>query len=181
MKIIGGTFRGRNLKTPKDAGIRPTTGRLRESLFSSLEHRIGGFSGKRVADIFSGTGALGLEALSRGADFVTWVEKHGPGISLLEENIRNLGVADRGEVLRADARTLPRAGTPFDVVFMDPPYGMGLAEPTLKSLMAGKWLTKTTVVALEMDKKEDFSPPTGLEIFKDLTQGYRRVQFIRLK
>jgi len=178
MRIIGGKFRGRKLKTPGAKDIRPTTGRLRESIFSALDHRIGGFHGKRIADIFSGTGALGLEALSRGAARATWVEKHSPGLSILKENISLLEVEDQAKILRADARNLPKADKPFDVVFLDPPYGRGLAGPCMKSLLEKNWLDETSLIVLECDKNEALEIPEGLEIVKTLKQGFRRVHFI---
>lgn len=178
MRIIGGKFRGRKLKTPEAKEIRPTTGRLRESIFSAADHRIGGFHGKRIADIFSGTGALGLEALSRGAASATWVEKHSPGISILKENISLLKVDDQAEILRADARNLHKADKPFDVIFLDPPYGRGLAVPCLQSLLEKNWVDETSLIVLECDKNEELEIPEGLEIVKTLKQGFRRVHFI---
>ncbi len=178
MRIIGGKFRGRKLKTPKDQTIRPTTDRLRESIFSALDHRIGGFHGKRIADIFSGTGALGLEALSRGAARATLVEKHSPGLSILKGNISLLEVEDQAKILRADARNLPKADKPFDVVFLDPPYGRGLAGPCMESLLEKNWVDKTSLIVLECDKNEELEIPEGLEIVKTLKQGFRRVHFI---
>lgn len=178
MRIIGGTFRGRKLKTPEAKDIRPTTGRLRESIFSAVDHRIGGFAGKRVADIFSGTGALGLEALSRGAKSVTWVEKHYPALSILKENIALLKVEDQAKILKSDARDLPLAQKPFDVIFMDPPYGRGLAGSTLKSLVEKNWLEEHGLLVLEVDKNDDLEIPESLEIVKTLKQGFRRVHFV---
>jgi 16S rRNA (guanine966-N2)-methyltransferase len=181
MRIIGGEFRGRKLKAPDSWDIRPTTGRLRESIFSSLEHQIGGFQGKSVADIFSGTGALGLEALSRGAEKATWVEKHKSGISLLKDNIAALGVQDKSRILKADARHLPKAVEPFDVVFMDPPYGQDLAAPALLSLKEKAWITQKSLVVLEADKKDVLEMSEDFEEFKTLKQGFRVVYFIRLR
>jgi len=178
MRIIGGIFRGRKLKTPEAKEIRPTTGRLRESIFSAVDHRIGGFQGKRVADIFSGTGALGLEALSRGAKSATCLEKHYPALSILKENIALLKVEGQVKILKGDARDLPTAEKPFDVIFMDPPYAGGLASLTLKSLVEKNWVSETTLMVLEVDKKDDLVIPEGLEIIKTLKQGFRRVHFI---
>ncbi len=134
MRIIGGKFRGRKLKTPEAKEIRPTTGRLRESMFSAVDHRIGGFHGKSVADIFSGTGALGLEALSRGAKSAVFVDNHFPALAILKENIALLQVEAEAKILKRDARDLPKMESPYDVVFMDPPYGQGLANPCMASL-----------------------------------------------
>ncbi|MEE8294413.1 MAG: 16S rRNA (guanine(966)-N(2))-methyltransferase RsmD [Sphingomonadales bacterium] len=178
MKIIGGKFRGRNLITPSTVDIRPTTGRLRESIFSAVDHRIGGFHGRRVADIFSGTGALGLEALSRGATSATWVEKHSLGLSILKENISLLEVEELAKILRVDARNLPGSDKPFDVIFMDPPYGRALAGPCMRSLLEKNWVGETSLLVLEVDKNDEVEVPEGLEIVKTLKQGFRRVYFI---
>jgi len=180
MKIIGGTFRGRKLITPEGQDIRPTTGRLRESIFSALEHRIGGFHDKRIADIFSGTGAFGLEALSRGAASATWVEKHPGAQKVLEKNIGLLGVRTQAHIIKGDARAVPKMDTAFDVIFLDPPYGRGLSEPALASLFEQGWISKAGIVVLEKDKKDPFECPAAMEIVKTLAQGFREVHFIRL-
>ncbi len=181
MRIIAGTFKARRLLTPKDKTVRPTTDRLRESIFNVLTSRLGTFEGLQVADVFAGTGAFGLECLSRGADGAILVEKHFESLNLLRQNIALLGVEEKAEILTADARNLPRRGGHFDVIFLDPPYGRGLALPTLQSLIASHWIGPATLIVVERAEKDTFELPDTLEEVKSIKQGTRRVQFLTVK
>lgn len=181
MRIIAGKFRGRKILGPKDRSIRPTTDRLRESIFGAITSRVGNLEGLRVADVFAGTGAFGLEALSRGASSVEMVEKHFASLELLRQNIELLGVGGRADILPADDRTLPRRGTPFDLIFLDPPYGRGLASPTLISLAASGWIGPATLIVVERGEKDAFEIPETLEEIKVIKQGKRRAHFLNLK
>ncbi len=152
MRIVGGAFRGRRLaavgKGDAGAHLRPTADRVRESLFNLL---LGGRFGDpvedaHVLDLFAGTGALGLEALSRGAAHVTFVDDGRIAQGLLAENIALLGVKDRVKVLRASALRLPEAATPVNLVFLDPPYGRGLGEKALTSARAQGWIGDDALV-----------------------------------
>ncbi len=152
MRIVGGEFRGRNLAAPKSNAIRPTTDRTRESLFNILAHAHPGLlDGTRVLDLFAGTGAVGIEALSRGAKSALFVENSVEGRSLLWENIDALGLHGRARILRRDATDLGPASNiePFDLVFADPPYGKGLGEKALFAAHAGGWLKPGSVTILE--------------------------------
>jgi 16S rRNA (guanine966-N2)-methyltransferase len=152
MRIVGGKFRGRALAAPRSAAIRPTSDRLRESLFNILLHGHGlPTTGTRVLDLFAGTGALGLEAISRGAAQALFVETSVEGRSLIRENIEALGLTGVTRILRRDATSLGRAGTiaPFDLVFCDPPYGKGFGEKALASAAAGGWLNEGALCVLE--------------------------------
>lgn len=152
MRIVGGEFRGRNLAAPKSNAIRPTTDRTRESLFNILAHAHPGLlDGTRVLDLFAGTGAVGIEALSRGAKSALFVENSVEGRSLLWENIDALGLHGRARILRRDATQLGPASNiePFDLVFADPPYGKGLGEKALFAAHAGGWLKPGAVTILE--------------------------------
>jgi len=181
MRIIAGKFRGRRLISPKDATIRPTTDRLRESIFNVLVHRLGTFEGARVADIFAGTGAFGLEAASRGATFITFIEKHQQSLDLIRQNLDQFDIKDKADILIADARSLPNASNPYNVIFMDPPYGKGLAEPTLQSLISAHWIAPTGLVIVERAEEDIFEFPDQFEDIKNIKQGKRRVQFLQLK
>ena len=181
MRIIAGEFRGRHLLAPRDKTIRPTTDRLRESIFNALTSQLGTFEGLQVADIFAGTGAFALESLSRGASGAILVEKHFDSLNLLRQNLARLGVEKKVEILTADARNLPRRGGGFDLIFMDPPYGQGLALPALDSLLAGGWAVPATLVVVERAKKDDFELPEGLEEIKSIKQGKRVAQFLTVK
>lgn len=154
MRIIGGAFRGRRLasmgKGDEGARLRPTSDRVRESLFNVLMARFGDrVDGARVLDLFAGTGALGLEALSRGAAGTVFVENGRVGRRLLRENISLCGVEDRAQVLFRDARRLGPAKSACDLVFLDPPYGRGLGEAALSGAMAGGWLSDNAMVVWE--------------------------------
>lgn len=166
MRIIAGQFRGRRLaalgKGDAAAHLRPTPDRVREALFSSLMGGAYGdpISGARVLDLFAGTGALGLEALSRGAAEVTCVENGRVALGLLRENIATLNVADSVQVLTRDATRLPpNSGTAFDLVFLDPPYGKGLGA---RALSAPGWIAPGAFVIWEEATAQD--PPPGFEL-----------------
>lgn len=166
MRIIAGQNRGAGLasvgKGDAAAHLRPTTDRVRESLFSVLTHH-DVIAGARVLDLFAGTGALGLEALSRGAAHVTFVDDGRAALGLIRQNIAKLRVADQTEVIRRDARHLPaREGEPCDLVFLDPPYGKGLGETALATAEAGGWLAPEAFVVWEeaapMTAPDGFAP-----------------------
>ncbi|WP_374764454.1 16S rRNA (guanine(966)-N(2))-methyltransferase RsmD [Yunchengibacter salinarum] len=154
-RIIAGRFRGRRLMVPSGRDTRPTTDRMRERLFAILEGgAFGGLAGARVADLYAGTGALGLEALSRGAAHVSFVEKAPAALKALQANLDALGVRRETRVHRLDAsRTAPPDG-PFDLILMDPPYHGGLAAPTLARLAAAESLASGGLIALETGADE---------------------------
>jgi 16S rRNA (guanine966-N2)-methyltransferase len=158
LRIIGGVWRGRLIEAPADDAIRPTTDRVRESLFNRLMHGAGGtgfaLSGARVADVFAGTGAMGLEALSRGAAHVTFIERDMTAAALIRRNIATLAAEDRVSVMSADATNLPRAVLAHDLALLDPPYGTGLAAPAMLSLARQGWVRPGGIVTVEMDAGE---------------------------
>ena len=140
MRIIAGSLGGRRIAAPRGADTRPTSDRVREALFSMLEHE-GVLRDAWVLDLFAGTGALGLEALSRGAAHATLVDDGARAHALLRQNITKARVQDKASLLRRDATRLGRhAGPTFDVVFLDPPYGQGRGEVALASAMQGDWI-----------------------------------------
>ena len=152
MRIVGGDFKGRVLAAPKSQDIRPTTDRTRESLFNILSHSYPEtLDGGRIIDCFAGTGAVGLEALSRGASQALFVETSVEGRGLLRTNIEALGLQGRAKIFRRDATDLGPVGTmePFDLMFADPPYSRGLGEKALHAAHAGGWLKPEALVILE--------------------------------
>jgi 16S rRNA (guanine966-N2)-methyltransferase len=166
MRIVGGRLRGRALVAPKSRAIRPTADRLRESLFNILVHAYGDpVTGARVLDLFAGTGALGLEALSRGAAFALFVDDAAEARALLRENIAALGLAGVTRVFRRDAAKLGAAHplAPFSLAFLDPPYGQGLAEQALAAAQAGAWLAQDAHVVVEEAAKAGFTAPAGFD------------------
>jgi 16S rRNA (guanine966-N2)-methyltransferase len=166
MRIVGGRLRGRKLATPSAQAIRPTSDRLRESLFNILAHAYGdAVTGARVLDLFAGTGALGLEALSRGAAFALFVDDGAEARALIRENVETLGLGGVSRVFRRDATRLgpvhPLA--PFSLAFLDPPYGKGLAEQALASAHDGGWLAPEALVVVEESIDTGFAAPAGFE------------------
>src|ERR1700758_3075435 len=143
MRVVGGRLRGRNLASPASREIRPTADRLREAVFNILIHAYGDpIQGARVLDLFAGTGALGIEAVSRGAAFALFVDNGTEARALLRNNVESLGLGGVTKVYRRDATNLGPAHPmePFSLVFLDPPYGKGLAEQEFASLRDGAWL-----------------------------------------
>src|SRR4029077_11145162 len=151
VRIVGGRLRGRALAAPKSQGIRPTADRLREALFNILTHAYGDpVSGARVLDLFDGTGALGLEAVSRGAAFALFIDDGAEARALLRENVEALGLAAITRIFRRDATRLGPAHplAPFSLVLLDPPYRKGLAEKALLSAREGGWLTAEALIVV---------------------------------
>ena len=164
MRVVGGNFRGRAIAAPKTPSIRPTADRLRESLFNILTHAYGDpVSGARVLDLFAGTGALGIEALSRGAAFTLFVDDGAEARALLRENVASLGLGGTSKVFRRDATKLGPAYPvePFSLAFLDPPYGKKLAENALVSARDGAWLKPAALVVVEEAVKSAFAAPEG--------------------
>ncbi len=152
MRIVGGEFRGRTLRTPKSSDIRPTTDRTRESLFNILMHSYPEvLSGGRVMDVFAGTGAVGIEALSRGCRFAVFVEMGVEGRSLIRENTMALNLQGRSKIFRRDATDMGVCANmePFNLLFADPPYGKGLGEKAIGAAIDGGWLADGALVILE--------------------------------
>ncbi len=155
LRIIGGCWRGRRLAFPAVAGLRPTPDRVRETLFNWLAATL---PGARCLDLYAGSGALGLEALSRGAAAVTFVEKTGVAARALARHLQELGAEEAGRVVRADVLAfLRRPAEPYDIVFLDPPYGRGLVAPTCAALEEGGWLAPGAWIYLE--RREDDPEP----------------------
>jgi 16S rRNA (guanine966-N2)-methyltransferase len=163
MRIVAGRFRGRRLaalgKGDPAAHLRPTADRVRESLFNVLSARMG-FEGCRVLDLFAGTGALGLEALSRGAEAATFVDTGRAALRLIRDNIQRTGTGEITQVLARDATRLG-AGAPHELIFLDPPYGKGLGEVALNSAVAGGWVSDTALIVWE--ERAPMPVPPGFE------------------
>lgn len=182
MRIIAGRFKGHALNTPKTYRIRPTSDRLRETLFNVLAHSYDDpVSESRVLDLFAGTGALGLEALSRGAQFALFVEDGVEARGLLRGNVEALGVAGASRIFRRDATKLGEAhpNAPFGLVFADPPYGKGLAEKALASARSGGWLLPSALVVVEEAGDAAFKVPEGFEEIETRHYGEAKLIFLR--
>jgi 16S rRNA (guanine966-N2)-methyltransferase len=164
MRVVGGRLRGRTLSAPKSHAIRPTADRLRESVFNILAHSYDDpVTGARVLDLFAGTGALGIEALSRGAAFALFVDQSAGARALIRENIAALGLAGASRIFRRDATKLGavRPLAPFSLAFLDPPYGQGLAAAALAAARGGGWFTAGALIVVEEAAKAAFATPEG--------------------
>jgi len=189
MRIVAGRLGGRPLAAPGAAGggaahLRPTSDRVRGAIFDHLAHA--GYAdppvpqGLRVLDLFAGVGALGLEALSRGAAFALFVDDHGPSRALIRENVERLDVIGAAKIYRRDATRLgPHRAAPFDLAFLDPPYGRALAGAALASAEAGGWLAPAALAVVEAAADE--APPTtpGWAVEDDRRYGDTRVTVLR--
>ncbi len=185
MRIVAGRHRGRTLKTLPGPGLRPTSDRTRESVFNILAHGIPDFAfdGVSVVDLFCGTGALGLEALSRGAARATFVDADAAALKCAKENAARLGEWRNVLTLRLDATQIPppplAAHAPCALALLDPPYGRGLLVPALQGVAARGWLAENAVVVAEMGAKEPFEPPRGFQLLQERTYGAAKVVFLR--
>jgi len=182
MRIVGGRFRGRPLKGPASDAIRPTSDRLRETIFNVLAHGYDDpVSSARVLDLFAGTGAMGLEALSRGAVFALFVDDSTAARGLIRENVEALGVGGQSRLFRRDAPRLGAAAPnePFSLVFCDPPYGKGLAEKALASCRDGGWLTDDALVVVEEAGAAAVHWPEGFALVETRDYGEAQVVFGR--
>jgi 16S rRNA (guanine966-N2)-methyltransferase len=182
MRVVGGSLRGRTLAAPKSQSIRPTADRLRESLFNILIHAYDDpITGVRVLDLFAGTGALGIEALSRGSAFALFVDDGAEARALLRENVATLGLGGVSRIFRRDATQLGPAHPvePFALAFLDPPYGKSLAEQALASARAGGWLAPDALIVVEEAKKSAFAAPDGFTEIE--RRSYDDTEFVVLR
>ena len=183
VRIVAGRNRGRKLTAPPGSAVRPTSARAREALFNILAH--GRFGERpvcedaRVLDVFAGTGAFGLEALSRGARFTTFIENDRAARDVLAANVRALGEESRARVLNADATRPPRPDGPYSLAFLDPPYRSSLATPALTALAAGGWLAPDALVIVELPARGPFAAPEGFALLEERRYGAGRLVFLR--
>ncbi len=185
IKIIGGKHRGRAIATPEGMTTRPTSNRARESLFNILAHAswnedgTSPLVGARVLDAFAGSGALGLEALSRGAAHASFLDNDATAIKLIGENLRKLGEATNAKVVRADATHPPPSREGCDLVFLDPPYRSGLAIPALSALAEAGWLKSSAIATVELANTEDLAAPVGFETIDERRYGAAKIVILR--
>jgi 16S rRNA (guanine966-N2)-methyltransferase len=185
MRIVSGRFRGRALATPEHEGLRPTSDRVRESIFNILAHGIEDFelAGARVIDLFAGTGALGLEAISRGAGYCLFVEEQVDARALIRRNVEAFGLTGETRIFRRDATDLGPAGNmpPYSLAFLDPPYGKGLAAKALVVLAQGGWLTPGALCVVEDRAGEILDRPDSYFPLDQRTWGETQVHFLRFQ
>lgn len=184
MRIVGGRFKGRTIAAPPGRDTRPTGERAREAVFNILEHApwSPGLDGRRVLDLFAGSGALGLEAMSRGAAFALFVETDAAARGAIRDNIEALGLFGVTRIHRRDATDLGAKpaglGEPFDLVFLDPPYSRGLGEQALSRLGSGGWITSDALIVFECAEDETPAAP-GFEALDTRAYGAAKVLFLR--
>jgi 16S rRNA (guanine966-N2)-methyltransferase len=175
MRIIAGRWRGRPIEAPLGLATRPTADRVRETLFSMLASRLGSFEELRVADLFAGSGALGFEALSRGAASVTFVENDAKAVAVIRRNAEKLGAP--AQVLASSALALPRSD-PFDLIFADPPYAAGSGSAAVAAVTAAGWLAGGGWMSVEIGRKDSVDPgELALEATRDV--GRARLMLLR--
>ena len=188
IRIVAGLWRGRTIQAGADDRIRPTAERTREALFDILGHARAFRTahgpmprGITVLDAFAGTGALGLEALSRGADHVIFLDQHAEATALIRTNVKKLDAEDAATVVQRDALSPGRAPRPVKLVLLDPPYRSRLAGPALEALHAAGWLALGTVAVTEFEAAEEFALPAGFELVDERRYGKAKLVFLRLK
>ncbi len=180
MRVVGGRLKGRAILAPESRAIRPTSDRLREAMFDILSHaHVGRLEGARVVDLFAGSGALGIEALSRGASFVLFVDDASEARALLRGNVEALALGGVTRIWRADAARLGKAPSApaFDLAFLDPPYDQNLAPPALAGLVAGGWLAPDALVVVEESAKASLPAPPGLFLIDERVYGDTKLAF----
>ena len=185
MRIVAGELRGRPIRTPEGADVRPTSDRARQAIFNILEHApwSEGLEARRVIDVFAGSGAMGLEALSRGAGFCLFVDLAEPSLAAVRANVTTFGLEARARMLRQDATRMarrPEADTPFDIAFLDPPYRKDLAGPALMALRNGGWVAAGALAVLEQGSGETALQLPGFEALDQRRYGAAQVSFLRV-
>ncbi len=185
MQIVGGRHSGRSIKAPAGLEVRPTSSLTRESMFNILAHGRLARDGSPLADAvvldaFAGSGANGLEALSRGAAHAVFMESQAAALASLRQNVRALDEETRVTILQCDVLHPPRATQACSLALLDPPYNQGLAAPALAALRTAGWLAPEALIAVELMKKEPFAAPSGFRMLDERTYGKARVVFLRL-
>jgi 16S rRNA (guanine966-N2)-methyltransferase len=177
MRIVAGEWRGRKLVAPQGMSTRPTADRVRETLFSMLASRMGSFEDLRIADLYAGSGALGLEALSRGAAFACFVETDSRALAAIRTNAEMLGAAGRIQALARSAEALP-ASKPFDLLLADPPYLPGAGTVALRNILSAQWAAQGSWIAIETGRG-DAVDPQGLELDAERNVGPAKITLLR--
>ncbi|WP_394728105.1 16S rRNA (guanine(966)-N(2))-methyltransferase RsmD [Altererythrobacter sp. GH1-8] len=178
MRVIAGEWRGRNITAPKGETTRPTADRTRETLFNMLASRLGDFEGLRVADLFAGSGALGIEALSRGAVHCLFVENDQDAVKAIRRNIESFDARGRTDVQANSVMALGPAKVAYDLIMLDPPYETGAASVALDRLLRLDWIGPATWIAVETSARETVEVK-GLELVKDRKVGKAKLHLLR--
>ncbi len=179
MRIIGGEYGGRRIIAPKGKNIRPTTDRMRETIFNILSHSSGEFEGANILDVFAGSGAMGLEALSRGAAHATFFDKDRSALQLVKKNIDLLDALDKSTIKYVTAPIFPPAQKTFDFIFLDPPYNLDIISDTLSALSKNNYFADNAMVIAEYSPDTDFVFPDYFDVIKEKTYGDARFSFLK--
>ncbi|MES1152146.1 MAG: 16S rRNA (guanine(966)-N(2))-methyltransferase RsmD [Dongia sp.] len=182
MRIDAGSHRGVKLAAPEGDDTRPTSDRARQAVFNILAHTYDAIRDAKVLDVFAGSGALGLEALSRGAERASFIESDRNAADCIKKNIAACREQARAQLFIADASRPPRAGgnwAPCSLVFLDPPYGKGLIPPTLVALRGNGWIAAEALIVAEVDRKETLKPPGDFSLLDDRQYGKARILLLR--
>jgi 16S rRNA (guanine966-N2)-methyltransferase len=183
MRIVAGKFRGARIEAPKGLTTRPTSDRVRQALFNVLEHGAPqfDFANARVLDLFAGSGALGLEAMSRGARFCLFVEESADARASIRRNVEALSLTGATKIWRRDATRLGEAGTmqPFDLIFLDPPYGKGLGPKALQSAADGGWIRDGAIAVLEERADAEVELPEAFQALDTRLYGETKIVVMR--
>lgn len=178
MRVISGEWRGRKLVAPKNDATRPTADRTRETLFSMLTSRVGSFEGLAVADLFAGSGALGIEALSRGAEICLFGEQDRDALDALRKNLSSLGATSRADIRQGSVMSLGPARRTFDILLLDAPYGTGAASVALDKLNRLGWVGPESIISIETAEKEEVEI-RGFEIEAERKVGKAKLTLLR--
>lgn len=185
IRIGSGLLKNKKLLVPPGQALRPTASRVRAALFDRLQHAFTSYNfklnGACVADLFSGTGALGIEALSHGAAHVTFVDKHKISIQYLQKNINSLSLSLNTKVLHLDVMALPKSQIAYDLAFLDPPYGKNLIQPSIEHLLEKNWLKPNTLLVIETEKEAILDLPEKFSINSRRVYGLSKITFVVLK
>ncbi|MBI2083251.1 MAG: 16S rRNA (guanine(966)-N(2))-methyltransferase RsmD [Deltaproteobacteria bacterium] len=180
MRVISGSAKGHRLKSPKGSAIRPALDKIKGAIFNIL----GDLEGMKVLDLFAGTGSIGIEALSRGAKLATFIDNSRPALQLVHHNLEKCRLADRGHIVKLklplELGHLPRTYSPFDIVFVDPPYDQKLINPTLRRLVREKILAPSGIVVIEHSPREKIAEDVGLTIIDERKYGQTIISFLKM-
>lgn len=175
LRIIAGKHRSRRLEMPQSEAVRPTMDRVREALFSSLSHHLGSFEGARVLDVCCGSGAAGLEAISRGAGFAVFMDSSSEALALARRNAQTLREQEQCRFVQANILTPPAADAPCDLILMDAPYDQGLSDKGFAALLNAGWATPAALAAIEVGRDEPFLSPAGWSVLLERAYGPARL------
>lgn len=185
MRVVAGKHKGRKIETVSSKKLRPTTGMAREAIFNILTHGKYSDDGEslvedaNVLDLFCGCGALSMEALSRGAASVTLIDIDKEHLDVARQNIKTIGEESKAYFIRGDSSTPPPARTPCNLIFLDPPYNLGLVTKALTGIMAGNWLAKNARIVVETDYREDIKFPETFEELDNRKYGNSRIRILK--